>query len=364
VRHRLLVPATLVVLVLAGAIAAAAFSVPSPAVSVNGDTISRTTVNQDLSTIDQNAAFHCYLAADVAVRSNGGASVPSLGGTGVGGTYSTQFVDYWLSQLVDDLLIEQLAARQHLAITADALVAGRSDLENTISGTLAAAATSIGQQQVCAPSGQDLLGTVPSSMLDEMVRAQTAGDLVLAKASGYGLSTPELERYFAAHPTQFQTVCLSGIQVASQATATQVRTQIEDGQSFAAAAAADSTDATSAAQGGALGCYTPTETGYQTVVADTTGLAVGQVSQPVSNNGSYLLLEVTSVQPATFASVVPAVRQAVLAAGSKKASSELSAIAKSSTVRVDPRYGRWSGGTQASIEAPRQPSPADLLGSS
>jgi hypothetical protein len=91
------------------------------------------------------------------------------------------------------------------------------------------------------------------------------------------------------------------------------------------------------------------------------GLAVGQLSQPVANNGSYLLLQVTSYLPAAFDAIVPAVRQAVLQAGSKPAGKELSALTRRASVSVDPRYGGWSGTGGIGIRPPALPRPADLL---
>lgn len=360
-RHPLVLGALAVVACVAGVVAAGAFSVPAPAATVNGVAISRGTLDSELSTIATDQAFACYLDASVAVRSGDLASLPSISGSAQG-TFDTSFVDFWLSQQIDNLLVERLAADQHLALGATALAAGRADLEGSIDAVLGQAAAASGSQTaVCAPSGAAVVATLPAAMADELVRAQAAGDLVLAHAAGYGLSTADLLRYFLAHPSKFETICLSGIQVASQSTATSVRAAIEAGEPFATAAKADSTDSTSAPNGGALGCYSANEGAYATVAHDVAGLAVGQVSQPVSNNGSYLLLEVTSDLPAAFDAVTPAVRQAILAAGSTKASKELSSLTKHAQVSVDPRYGGWSGVGGIGIHPPAVPRSADLL---
>lgn len=360
-RHPLLSGA-LAVLVVAGAVVAVgAVSVPATAVTVDGSSISQATLNQDLATIRNNDAFGCYLDASVEVRSAGEASLPALGGQSSSGSYSTTFVDFWLSQVINNLLIEHLATSQHLALDATALTAGRADLANSIEATLAETAAESGQSEVCAPSGQAIVSTLPSSFVDELVRAQASGDLVLARAAGYGLGTAELERYFDAHPGSFRTICLSAIEVATSASASTIRQAIEAGEPFAAAAKADSTDTTSAANGGALGCYSANEGAYSTVAADVKGLAVGQISQPVADNSAYLLLEVTSYEPAAFGAVQSAVRQAILGVGSAKASKELSSLTKSAQVSVDPRYGRWAGASGIGIEPPKAPVAADLL---
>ena len=360
-RHPLLSGALAVLVVVGGVVAAGAFSVPATAVTVDDASISRAAVDSDLATIEQNAAFGCYLDANVAVRSASATALPPIGGSGRSGTYRTAFVDFWLSELVNSLLIEDLASRQHLRLDATALSAGHDDLVNSITTTLRQAAAATGQSAVCAQSGQAIVSTLPSGFLQDLVRSQAAGDLVLAHAAGYGLGTGQLARYFDAHQSQFETICLSAIQTSTKATATQVRSQIEAGESFAAAASANSTDTTSAANGGALGCFSANEGAYLTVAGDVNGLAVGALSQPVSNNGSYLLLEVTSHQPAAFDAVVTAVRQAVLGAGATRAASELAAITKTARVAIDPRYGRWSPSSGVGIVPPRRPAVADLL---
>lgn len=359
-RHPLLLGALAVVVVTGVVVVAGAFSVPSQAASVNGVALSQSTLDAQLATIADDAAFSCYLEASVVVRSGDLANLPSIGGAAAG-TFSTSFVDFWLSQQVDDLLIEGLAARQHLAIDQRALRAGRADLTRSIDAVLGDAAASSGQGVLCAPSGAAVVATLPSSVLSTLVRAQAAADLVLSHAAGYGLGRGQLARYFVRHEAQFRTICLSAIQVPTEAAAVAVRTAIESGEPFAAAARADSTDPTSAAAGGALGCYGADDGAYPTVAADVKGLAVGQVSQPVANNGSYLLLLVTGVQPASFDAVVPAVRQAVLSAGSARASTELRLFTEHASVSIDPRYGHWSSKSGIGIAPPATPRSADLL---
>lgn len=360
-RLPLLSGALAVVIIVGGVVAGGAFSVPANAITVDGVSVSRATLDQDLATIENNQAFDCYLDASVQLRSSEQAGLPSITGAANTSAYNTSFVDFWLSQQINNLLIEDLAARQHLTVDATATAAGHADLVGSISSTLADAAAASGQSAVCAASGQALLSSLPSDFVNRLAKAQTAGDLVLSHAAGYGLSTQQLSRYFSTHATQFQTICLSGIQVATEATATTVRAAIEGGQSFAAAATANSTDTTSAANGGSLGCFSANEGAYATVSNDVQGLAVGEISQPEDNNGSYLLLMVTSVLPASFDAVIPAVRQAVLGIGSSKASKELARLTETADVSVDPRYGRWDGASGVGIRPPLAPESADLL---
>jgi len=360
-RHPVLFGAIVAVVVAGAIVAAGSFSVPSSAVTVDGASISQASINSDLASIQTNQAFGCYLDASVLIRSGNAAGLPKLAGAGSSGTYNTSFVDFWLSQQINNLLIEELAADQHLGLDATAVSAGRADLVGSIGTTLAQAAAISGQSAVCAPSAQSIIGTLPAAMVAELIRAQSAGDVVLAHAAGYGLTTDELARYYTGHADQFQTICLSAIETSSQAAAVLARAAIEGGQSFASVAQSVSTDSTSAANGGQLGCFSAGQGAYSTVAGDASGLAVGQLSQPISNNGSYLVIEVTGRQPGDFGADLAAVRQAILQAGSTKASKELTALTERARVSIDPRYGEWSGSKGIGIQPPLTPLSADLL---
>ena len=98
-------------LVVLAAVAAVAFyDVPSNAATVNGVGISRSTFNADLNDISNDSVFQCYLSASLALRSENQSSLPAIGGAGVGKTVTTRFSAFWLSELVNDELVAQLAA--------------------------------------------------------------------------------------------------------------------------------------------------------------------------------------------------------------------------------------------------------------
>ncbi|MGH8996995.1 MAG: hypothetical protein ACRDYB_13375, partial [Acidimicrobiales bacterium] len=120
-RHPLLFGALGVLVIVGAVVAVGAVSVPANAVTVDGVSISRATLNQDLSAIQQSPAFNCYLDASVAVRSNGAAQVPPVAGPGSSSAYNTSFVDFWLGQQINNLLIEHVATAEHLSIGAQAL---------------------------------------------------------------------------------------------------------------------------------------------------------------------------------------------------------------------------------------------------
>jgi hypothetical protein len=353
--------ALLFLVVLAAVVAVAAFDVPSDAATVNGVGISRATLNSDLGVIEATPTYQCYLAASEALQSQNLGMLPAIEGGGIAKTVNTRFADFWLNQLVNNELIAQLAARRHLPVTTADLAAGKTDLVNSISATLTAVAQASGQTGVCAPDGTSILDAVPSAFAARLVASQAAGDVVLAAAAGYGLGPAQLASFYFRHTSEFDTVCLSAIETASEAAATSARAEIEAGTPFAQVAQATSTDATSSADGGAIGCFAPTDPAYGSVTQDTTGLAVGAISQPKDDAGNYVLLEITSRRPTSFAAAGDSVRQAVLAAGASAADRELKAMTKHAHVTIDPRYGSWGGGTTISVVPPASPPSSVLL---
>jgi parvulin-like peptidyl-prolyl isomerase len=323
--------------------------------------ISRATLNSDLGVIQSTPTYECYLAASLALQSQDLATLPALEGAGGAKTVNTRFADFWLSQLVNNELIEQLAAKRHLAVTAEDLAAGKTDLVNSISATLTEVAEASGSSGVCAPDGTSVLDAVPAKFAQRLVASQAAGDVVLAAAAGYGLGPAQLAAFYAGHRSDFDTVCLSAIETSSEAAAATARAQIEGGLPFALVAETTSTDTTSAADGGAIGCFAPTDPSYGSVSQDIAGLAVGVVSQPKDDSGNYILLEITSRRPTSFAKAGDAVRQAVLAAGAKAADAELKAMTKDAHVTIDPRYGTWGRGAAITVVPPVSPPATALL---
>ena len=367
----------LLVVVVAGVIAAA-FAVPANAVTVNGTAVTQASLNADLAAIAHSPAYQCYLNASQAVASNGTSPLPGVAGAGLGaagsasaapsgtgvngipagggGTYNTAFVDSWLSQRVDEILIAQELAARKLVVTSSELTAARSELSSSISSILADVS---GSQFACPESASTVLSSMPASFVNAQVLAQAQKDVLLAADAGYGLSTSDLESYYNAHRSSFDKLCLSLIVTQTQATANSLRSQVAKGASFAQLARTQSIDSTTAANGGVLGCVVVSQF---TFASQVDKLSVGQVSAPISYQGAYLLLQVTSRTTSPFTSVVSAVRQAVQGAGVSTATAALQKDQARAAIRVDARYGTWHAvASTAGVFPPATPPAAQVL---
>jgi hypothetical protein len=342
-------------IVLAGGLAAAAFTVPSNAASVNGVSISQQQLNSDLNAIAGSAGYQCYLNAEEAVATGGATSLPSIvGATQVGDgtsqqTVSTGFAGYYLDTAIGHQLVLEVAAARHLQVTPQELSEARSELESQINGILQEVT---GSKYACSQStANEVLSTMPGSFVDKTVRFNATASVLEEQASGVGSTTADLERYFANHASEFDTACFTVAEYTSQT----------DAEAGAAAVAFGTPFSTVAAQtqgGGPKGCDS-----LYGVVAGLPGsglesLALNTVSAPISDNGDYLLIEITKRTPTSFAAARTEVESAVQNAGASKASTIISAAQKAANISVDGRYGTWNA---THVLAPTPPATADLL---
>ncbi|HEY3940884.1 MAG TPA: peptidylprolyl isomerase [Acidimicrobiales bacterium] len=349
--------------VVAVGIAVAALTVPSTAASVNGTHISQSTLNNDLGAVDASPGYLCYLQATVLLDSGGQSTLPPLtttnGTASTGraqGIYNAAFVRYWLSRLVSTQVVSDTVRGRGITVSAIQLATARSETEQIIEGAFATLQED-GVQPSCSPvpTGAQVLGSLPGSFVDDLVRAQASSDLLAASEVGSDLTQASMDRYFAAHPDDFETLCVNGFSVGSQASAAQIRSAVEGGTPFAQAAPSGTTVQNA--------CFTPSSSNYQAIDQAVGSLAIGGVSQPLeSSQSSYYLFELTSRTPSSLASVRNVLRGAIVDAGLPRADALLTAAERKASVNVDPRYGTWRSVKGAvGVVAPTSPPTFALL---
>lgn len=357
----------LLIVALAIAVVVAALTVPSDAASVNGVSISTSTLNGDLTAIGASPGYQCYLDAQVAYATQG--RVQSVGVDGVGAnretgenaTDNSTFVGFWLNQLISNEEIAQLVSSRGLVSSAGDLVEARAELADDINGTFLRL-EQLGLQPRCTATGASVLASMPGSFVQEQTLAQANNDLLEAYSAGSSLSAASLRRYFVAHRSTFDTLCVSDIAASSQADIDTLRSQVVSGTPFADVAKSSSLDTQSAPSGGVLGCVSPGSSGYAVIASHVAGLAAGDVSKSFSQQSAYFILQLTAHKPANFGQAREAVRQSLLSSGSKHAGTLLQRVAIRSQVHVDPRYGRWTSASVAQgLFPPIPPPPSTLL---
>ena len=349
-------------LLIAAGLAAAAFTVPSDAATVNGHGITVSSLNGDLAAIDASPGYQCYLQASVLLDSQGQAQLPAIAGVsrsgapGSGGTYDAAFVRYWLGRMVSTELVTQQASARGIVVTSADEATAKTEIEQIVDGTFATLEQN-GIQPQCTPvpSGAQVLASLPAGFVATLARTQATSDLMAAHAVGSDLSQASMDRYFAAHRAQFDTFCVSGFSVSTQAAATQIRAAIAAGTPFAKAVPSGSTAQTA--------CFSPTSSSYQAISNAVGSLPVGGVSQPLqSSSGAYFVFQLTQRTPATLAGARPVLRGAIVSAGIKQADQLLRTAERRSAITVDARYGNWTAtATAVGVSPAASPPPSSLL---
>jgi PPIC-type PPIASE domain len=357
-------------LVLAGGLAAAALTIPTNAAVVNGTSISQQSLNSDVSAISGSASYQCYLNSQAYLGSSGAQQLPPVAGAGNQGvgdhqTANSAFVATYLDTEIGHQLVRQLADNRHVTVTQAQLADAGTNLEGQI--------TSVMTQILQTPEGQnprysctvtgspltgaEVLGTLPASFVDQQVQFVATASALQEDLAGVGSSEADLQGYFLRHHAMFDTVCLTAAAFSSQTAAQEAAAEIAFGTPFAQVAA-------KATQSGQLQCAPLADiAGQLPSSAELGSLAVGGVSAPISVNGAYYLLELTKRAPTAYATAKTSVAQAVQQAGAKATQKAITAAERHSSVSVDPRYGVWVP-VAASVFTPLTPSKSDVLNSS
>jgi PPIC-type PPIASE domain len=355
-------------IVLAGGVAAASFLVPSNAATVSGTSVSQADLHSDVSAIAASPYYQCYLNSEAYISSQGTQELPQVVGAGTGldagdhPTATAGFTSYYLSQEVNQALVGQVADRHDVTVTSADLKTARAALTNQISSVMTEILQTQQGQDVrygcsltgTAITGTQVLATMPVSFVDTQVEFVATITVLEEDLSGVGASDADLQSYFTAHQSQFDTVCLTAAGFSSESAAADAAAQVAFGTPFATVAAANS--------GGAQGCRLLPE--FAAELPSDAGLAdlsTGAVSAPITlSTTEYALVQITKRTPSTFSAAKAAVQSAVEAKGSAATQKALTAAERHTPVSVNPQYGVWSS-VNATVLSPLTPNPSDVL---
>ena len=357
------IPAALVAIaaVVGTGIATSACTTTPVAATVNSATISVSSLNAELASLNESAAGSCLLS----LKFPQSLSLAAVGAGG-SGTYQTSFVSTVLGSSVYNLLATQFAAAHGVALSAADLTVARSNYEATLDGAIKAQIqqdSAIGGTPTCvdaagnALTGKKVLAGLPASVQSTEVSNQAIEELLLAR--GADVSDAAVLKYYAANTSAFTLDCVGVIVVADQATADTVYNKLQAGAAFAPLATSTSIDAKTAAAGGQLGCNFP-ESQVLTALQVSSVTVGSPVTPEQTQSGSWEVFQVTSRTVLPVTEVTSDIRQALLqtTANRNRVSAEVLAFAKRSSVDVNAQYGTW---TRAQIVPPASPAPRYLL---
>lgn len=348
----------LIALMAVAAVGAFVFGVSgaSSGLRVGAATVSASTMRAELAAIQASRPLQCYLTA-LAQQSFS----PGSGGA----TLSASGAAAWTGLRVEGLAVEQYVAARFGARPSAAAVAAQAPL---LESQLAQAAQA--SSLSCPGSPAVALAAMTPEMRTAQLRAEAASVVLSSHLGAYiATTTASLRAYYAQHPTQYDTLCVSAAVVPpSQIAAFQAMEKT--GASIAALVARFSIDPQSKAAGGAIGCFAPSNQVYATVRSDLVNTTIGAfASSPVQINygGTTMALFVTAtkVTPTPFASAAPRVLADVTALDTTSATSAKEQILYRAHVSIDPSLGRWGlSSSGPGVFSPGTPAASDVTGAS
>ena len=312
-------------------IAASCGAVTPYAAIVNGERVSQRDLDRELKAIRGNKQF------SQALQSQG----VSIQGTSTG-TFDMAFVSRVLTRRIFFALIHQQVVKRHLKISSADLTAAERDAQTSFGGAAA-------------------FRGFPAAYKKSAVRT-TAEISALQNSVGNNGATPDkIKAYYDAHLTDFQQTCVSHILVDDENTAKSLKAQLDKGADFAALAKANSKDngggtGGSAAQGGALGCFSASQSSQfvPEFSAGYANLPVGKVSDPVKSQFGFHLILVTSKKQESLEDASAEIRQQLTQGSQDAFNTLITSAASKAKVRVNPRYGHFDK-SQLAVVPPQAP---------
>ena len=352
---------------LAAGVAAAALSVPTNAVVVNGTAISQGSLNSDLTAIAASPSYQCYVNSQAYLSSNGQQQLPPVSGAGKSQdadqhpTATSSFTATYI-----DLTI------QHELIAAAGGSAPRGgdpgrpdpgshrlhqpdqpgDERGPADAGGAEPSLHLWQHDRRSPASR-CCPPCPPAFVDEQVQFVATTVALEEKLAGAGSSDAGLMAYFERHRSEFDTVCVTVASYASESDAKAAASQVAARHAVPTGGPAGTGPAGLPEPVRALGAI-PRERRM------SGSLPVGGLSAPIPVSSGYVLVQVTSRTPSDFSAAKPFVTEAAQQAGENPAAAAVSAVQRHADVSVDPRYGVWVPAT-AQVFTPFVPEPSDVL---
>jgi hypothetical protein len=334
----------LVILVGLGALLATGLSAcdtSPPAATVNGVEISQATLNTDLQQLMASDQALC------ATQIQQGEAITVVGvGTQSDGTANaagTRAAGILLQNLVLDQLEHQALARHGVTVTAADVSAAEQDYKEQL--TQDASQTSV----ACAEAHPNLTSELPEAFLHHQAESLATQEKVEEAIGGVDVSEAALRRYYRAHLSNVNQVCLNLIVAPSQAVAKSVHDAVSSGKTFAQASQTKGL-AQISPSGGQLACVYPSEvvSNFGTPLAAVIdNLPVGRIGPVLkwtdSQTGAtyWLVVQMRQRNLVPLSQLATQIRQVLLSQGASKVTAALRTIASHSDVTVDPMYGTW-----------------------
>ncbi|MEY2419219.1 MAG: hypothetical protein QOG90_1899 [Actinomycetota bacterium] len=301
------------------------------AAKVNGTTVSKADLDDELNAIRDNTKYRQQLEQN---------QVP-VKGTG-DGTFNSAFAARILTRRIYFELVHEEFLRRNLKVKSGDLSVARQEVESSIGG----------------PS---VFGAFPKSYQTWLVR--TNAEVYVLQNAMANTSESNLRAYYESHKDQFESVCAAHILVDTKAAADAIEKELakakDKNATFADIAKKQSKDTGSGAQGGDLGCASPSN--YVAEFKDAVRTQkIGVIGQPVKSQFGYHIIRVDKRDEAKpFEEVKEEVKSAITDSQQGPFNDFLTKASTKAKVEVNPRYGTYdTSGQQPEVVPPKTPDAA------
>ena len=291
------------------------------AATVNGDDITNQAVVDELNAIGGNEVY--LTAIEKSLVTNGGRVRGDAAGS-----YDGSFVTQVLQRQINYAIVHQEIAHRGLVADDSCKSVALQDVYSTLgSGD--------------TDKGKAVLQQFPADYQATMITRDT--DVLVLQAALAGqpcVSADAAKTYYDAHKGDFDQVCLSVILLTDPTAADGIMTQLRGGTDFATVAKASSTDKTTAATGGDVGCVPKAQVPQQldNAVFQT---AIGQVADPVTTSGGVYIIKVNDRKTPEYSEIESQAEELAATAASQALNQWYNQAITGAHVTVDGRYGTW-----------------------
>lgn len=327
------------------AVAATGCDISPNAAVVNGKAISQATLNSTLSDLSSSPAAQCTVLLEYASSSAAPSQIVGAGDD----TVTQQAAGFELTNLIVQRVLTQELARRHGVVTSEDLADAKADLGVELDQT----ASQLESEGQSLPAACSAVKSNPLQHLPATVASQLFGSLAVQEQLGAAvghvdISTPGLERFYHAHSSDFDEVCLAVLFTTSQSAAEAVHAKIVAGQSFGAAVSDPGIDP-EATQNGQTVCLLPgsviSDFGQQSASV-IYAAGVGQLLNPIaftlsSGATDYLVMQMQRRQLVPFSEEETTIREDLLSSAASATEALLHRLVVRADVWINPQYGSW-----------------------
>jgi hypothetical protein len=303
------------------------------ALAVNGQSVTYSNFNAELTAISTNPGLLCYLSSLAGVGIEPGAGRDTVTAAGDAA---------WANLRVEGIAIDEYVNQfLHYHPTATDLATATTSLEGEL--TAAAAQTS----NTCSGTSAAALAAMPAEMRQSQIEAQAASAYLVGKLnSTIPLTIAAITKYYKSHVSRYDTICMSVAVVSPTSVAAFTASQ-KAGMSMADLAKKYSLDSSST-KGGAVGCFAPSSSSYTSVRSDVGTTAIGHFPTtpvaytPTTGGTTYALyLGATKKTVTPLAQAETVVINDIQASNATNANAVKANLLYAAAVVVNPSYGNW-----------------------